>query len=487
MYHENLLSGLITYAIEKQLIETDEISTRLGFLCDFFQYEHIEYNDQIHRPYHELMTECLDLLYNRGLMVWNTLEERDLFEAKIMDLVMPSPKVVKETFKSLYQHSPWDATDYLYKLSKDVNYIKTRRLKENIDWMHDSPYGKLQMTINLAKPEKDPRDIANALKAEQVESVDRPKCVICKENEQNEWNARKNLRIVPITLGGELWHFQYSPYLYYNEHAIILHDEHKPMHISHQTFDFLFDFVNAFPTYFIGSNADLPIVGGSILSHDHFQAGRHHFPIQDAKPIRSFHHVKNLTIEHLNWPMSTIRLKSKDQQLVKDYACHLFDLWKHYTNLKLQIIANTKEIRHNTVTPIARLTAEGYELDLILRNNRTTEEYPDGIFHPHPDVHHIKKENIGLIEAMGLAILPGRLKSELDLIEKVIQHGNPIDPSLDKHLVWMETLKKLPKLDSKVLYEAVGKKFERVLADSGVFKLDFEGIRAMHQIIMELD
>jgi UDPglucose--hexose-1-phosphate uridylyltransferase len=487
MHYQDLFSGLIAYALDKQLIETDEIATRLGFLCDLFQYEPVTYTDQIIRPFHELMTECLDLLYNRGLMVSNSLDERDLFEAKIMDMIMPSPQVVKETFKKLYQHAPWDATDYLYKLSKDVNYIKTRRLKENIDWFHDSPYGKLQMTINLAKPEKDPKDIANALKAEPQNVSNRPLCVICKENEQNEWNARKNLRIVPITLGGQLWHFQYSPYLYYNEHAIILHDVHQPMKITHQTFDFLFDFLNLFPTYFIGSNADLPIVGGSILSHDHFQAGRHHFPIQDAKPIRSFHHVKHLTIEHLNWPMSTIRLKSKDQKLIKDYACHIFDIWNHYTHIPLNIIANTKEVRHNTVTPIARLTSDGYEIDLILRNNRTSDQYPEGIFHPHKDVHHIKKENIGLIEAMGLAILPGRLKSELDLIEKVIIHGHPLDPSLDKHLDWMEALKKLPKLDSKVLYDQVGKKFERVLIDSGVFKLDYEGIRAMHQLIMELD
>lgn len=486
MHLQNLLSALISYAIEKQLIETDEIIIRLGLLCELFHCEVFEYDAHVQKPFHELMTECLDLAYNLGMISVNTVDERDAFEAKIMDLIMPSPNVVKKTFQRLYQQAPWDATDYLYKLSKDVNYIKSKRLKDNIEWVYESTYGKLQITINLAKPEKDPRDIAKAVHEKKETIEGRPLCVICKENEQNYWNARMNLRMVPITLGHELWHFQYSPYLYYNEHAIILHDIHKPMRISHLTFDFLFDFIQMFPTYFIGSNADLPIVGGSILNHEHFQAGRHHFPIQDAKPIRSFTHVPNLIIEHLNWPMSTVRLKSKDNQLIKQYACHLYDLWKHYSNLSLGIIASTGNTHHNTITPIARLTEEGYELDIILRNNRTSEAYPDGIFHPHADVHHIKKENIGLIEAMGLAILPGRLKRELDLIEKVLKHGHPHESSLDKHLLWMEYLQKRPKLDSKVLQDEVGKKFERVLMDSGVFKLDFEGIRAMHQIIMEL-
>jgi len=486
MHPSELLSALISYALEKDLIERDEISKRLVLLCELFQYDTFEFNDQVKKPYHELMTECLDLAYNRGLIAWNTVDECDAFEAKIMDLVMPSPSVVKQRFKQLYLQAPWEATDYLYQLSKDVNYIKTKRLKENIDWFHDSPYGKLQMTINLAKPEKDPRDIANAIHQPKESIEGRPLCVICKENEQNYWNARMNLRIVPFTLSGELWHFQYSPYLYYNEHAIILHDEHKPMHISHKTFDYLFDFINQFPTYFIGSNADLPIVGGSILSHEHFQAGRHRFPIQDAKPIRSFTHVPNLVIEHLNWPMTTIRFKSKNQDLVKEYGCHLYDLWKHYNNPALMILSSTGKTPHHTITPIARLTEDGYELDIILRNNRTTDAYPDGIFHPHADVHHIKKENIGLIEAMGLAILPGRLKAELDLIEKVLKHGHPYESMLDKHSNWMTYLQKLPKLDSKILLDEVGKKFERVLIDSGVFKLDFEGIRAVHQIIMEL-
>ncbi len=486
MNHQELLSSLISYAIDKHLIKTEEISTRLGFLCDLFQYEPFDVINSVKRPYHEWMTDCLDLAYNRGILAWNTIDERDAFEAKIMDLVMPSPSEVKERFHHLYQQSPWDATDYLYQLSKDVNYIKSRRLKENIEWIYESPYGKLEMTINLAKPEKDPRDIANAILEKKESTEGRPLCVICKENEQNYWNARMNLRIVPITLSDELWHFQYSPYLYYNEHAIILHDIHKPMHISHKTFDFLFDFINQFPTYFIGSNADLPIVGGSILSHEHFQAGRYHFPIEYAKPMRSFTHVPGLVIEHLNWPMTTIRFKSKDQSLVKLYGCHLYDLWKHYNNPMLSIVSSTGNTPHNTITPIARLTEDGYELDIILRNNRTSEAYPFGIFHPHEDVHHIKKENIGLIEAMGLAILPGRLKSELDLIEKVLKNGLPSDPALDKHSHWMAYLQKLPKLDSKVLFSEVGKKFERVLLDSGVFKLDYEGIRAVHQIIMEL-
>lgn len=487
MTHQKHLSQLIHDAMDKHLIDPDDHESSLLRLCHLFEVEPFPLEERIDLTFYENLNACLDIAYNRGLLLTNSLDERDVFEARMMDCVMPSPREVKETFAILYQAGPDKATEYLYRLSKDVNYIKTKRLKENLDWVHDSPYGKLEMTINLAKPEKDPKDIAYALKAEAVVDPGRPQCVICKENEQNAWNARMNLRIVPITLGHELWHFQYSPYLYYNEHAIILHDKHQPMKITHKTFDYLFDFVNMFPTYFIGSNADLPIVGGSILSHDHFQAGRHHFPIEFAKPIRSFSHISGLVIEHLNWPMSTLRLKSRSQETIRKYACLILDAWKSYDHPSLMIQSKSGSVPHNTITPIARVTEDGFELDIILRNNRTTEKYPDGIFHPHANVHHIKKENIGLIEAMGLAILPGRLKRELDMIEKSMHGDIPADPMLDKHQDWMMELKKLPKIDHKILLQEVGKKFESVLRDAGVFKLDYEGIRAMHQFVMEFN
>ncbi|MFH0767113.1 MAG: galactose-1-phosphate uridylyltransferase, partial [Bacillota bacterium] len=311
-------------------------------------------------------------------------------------------------------------------------------------------------------------------------------CVFCKENEQNYDNARMNLRIVPIILGNELWHFQYSPYQYYNEHAIILHDIHRPMKITNLTFEYLLDFIDMFPEYFIGSNADLPIVGGSILNHDHFQAGRHHFPIESAKTIKTYQVNQLLVLEHILWPLSTIRLTSKSRDEISFLASLILDKWKNYSNQALEIFPLTNDIPHQTITPILRKLNDRYQMDLILRNNRTSEAYPDGIFHPHPDVQHIKKENIGLIEAMGLAILPGRLEKELEAIQQYLQGISPMTKELVKHKKWMNELSKYKVIDNKFLLNEVSKKFERVLEDSGAFKLNEQGNEAMHNFIDEI-
>ena len=478
-----VIVSLIDYAIKHELIKLSERLIYLDKVSSFFGLELEDQHDKHQLSYEEMMNLLLDYAFDKKMFEPNTLDERDAFEAKIMDLVMPEPVEVKRHFNELLSVNPDLATTYLYKLSQDVNYIKVKRLKENVSWSYQSAFGNLEMTINLAKPEKDPKDIKKALEKpiQKVENI--PLCVICKENEQNYHNARMNLRIAPITLGHELWHFQYSPYQYYDEHAIILHDIHKPMKITQKTFDYLLDFVDQFPSYFIGSNADLPIVGGSILTHDHFQAGKYHFPVEKAETIDQVE-LKDIKIEHLKWPLSTIRLTSPNAQTIKKYANKIREKWATYSNRSLDIVANTLDIKHNTITPIARKVNDLYQIDIMLRNNRTSDVFPDGIFHPHPDVQHIKKENIGLIEAMGLAILPGRLKSELDAIKDVINTKQALPSSLDKHLTWIKKLEKnYEGIDQDQIKEEVGKKFERVLTDAGVFKQDQMGLEAMKRFI----
>ncbi|PKK97127.1 MAG: galactose-1-phosphate uridylyltransferase [Tenericutes bacterium HGW-Tenericutes-3] len=478
------LIQLIEYALEKHLIKENQINNAKNNLSMIFKdyvFEYVKTEREL--SFLEMIEPLLNFAYSKELFEPNTSSERDAFEAKIMDAMMPSPKEVKETFAHYYLKSSDLATSYLFELSKNVNYIKTLRLKENISWLYKGLYGDLQMTINLAKPEKDPKEIANALNKPVVQELNKPLCVLCKENEQNYYNARMNLRIVPILLGGEIWHFQYSPYQYYNEHAIILHDAHRPMKISNQTFEYLLDFVDMFPSYFIGSNADIPIVGGSILNHDHFQAGKHHFPIEDAKVIKSYQWHNDVLVFHVKWPLSTIRLQSKSRDKLSLLASLFLKEWRAYNHLKLDIISHTGDIPHNTITPILRKDQETYTMDLVLRNNRTSDKYPDGIFHPHQDVHHIKKENIGLIEAMGLAILPGRLKTELELIKMHLVNDAPLSSELIKHQLWINELKKISPMTDDILLAEVGKKFERVIEDSGVFKLNHEGNEAIHQLI----
>jgi UDPglucose--hexose-1-phosphate uridylyltransferase len=482
------LDTLMSYGIEHDLFDMCEVSLVQDRLIAIFDLPKWTFTRHHALPGLDVILEpILDYAEENELYEPNTLAERDAFEAYVMDAMMPSPNTVKARFKDLYEIDFNRATKMLYDLSIAVNYIKSERLKKNMSWTYHSGYGVLQMTINLAKPEKDPKDIAKARLNVQDQIEGRPKCPLCKENERNYYNARMNLRIVPIELGGETWHFQYSPYLYYNEHAIVLSDEHRPMAITDKTFVYLFDFIDRFPDYFIGSNADLPIVGGSILNHDHFQGGKHTFPIEEASIIRTYDKGK-VIIEHVHWPLSTVRLKSTDRLRLTEYAKAFLDYWQNYDNPNLDILSHTKEVLHNTITPIVRKKGNTYELDIIFRNNRTSDRYPDGIFHPHKDVQHIKKENIGLIEAIGLAILPGRLKNELKtILESLQNHEQEHVLNLTEHAPWYDELKnKKTVWTYDDLLEEVGKKFERVIEDAGVFKLNEEGIKAMHHLIEDV-
>lgn len=472
------IDAFLTYALDHHLIKDfDNAKQHMVKLFEEKNYTYTRYD----LPIDQVLEKLLDIAYEKQLFTPNTTLERDAFEAYMFDQVMPSPKAVKKTFLDKAEKDKNQAFTYLYDLSKHVNYIKTNRINQNIHFIYPSPYGDLQITINLSKPEKDPKDIAKALDKTRTKT-DGPACVLCKENEQNYENARMNLRIVPIQLAQELWHFQYSPYLYFNEHSIILSDVHRDMKIDQKTFRALFDFIDYMPSYFIGSNADLPIVGGSVLNHDHFQSGRHHFPIEDAKTIKTYNDLNDISISHLHWPLSTIRLASNDRHLLEDYASHVLSLWKTCHNEELNIIPFTDK-PHQTITPIARFKNNTYELDLILRNNRTSETFPDGIFHPHKEYHHIKKENIGLIEAAGLAILPGRLKDELKLSYHFLTQGQT-HPDIDKHMDWLNKLSKEQHIKSiDDLYQEVGKIFTHVLENSGVFKLDDLGISAMDSFI----
>ena len=480
------LCALLHYALKQELIQEETFEDYQEILFSFFNEPVISCSINDEMSYEDIMKYILSIAYQKKMYPLDTIDEMDAFEAKIMDLIMPTPKDVKRLFQQKAKTSSEDATNYLFHVSKAVNYVKTKRLKENVSWETKSTYGKLELTINLAKPEKDPRDIAKALEQENDTSPNIPKCVICKENEQNYHNARMNLRIVPMVLGDELWHFQYSPYQYYDEHAIILHDEHRPMHVYEKTFTYLFDFVDQFPTYFIGSNAGLPIVGGSILNHDHFQGGKYHFPIEQAEVLYQIE-KEDAIISLLKWPLSTIRIQSKQREACIKYGTNVLNTWQNYKNEPLDIIPYTQQTPHQAITPIVRMHGSSYELDIILRNNRINDVYPSGIFHPHEDVWHIKKENIGLIEAMGLAILPGRLKNELEAIIHSFDKSDIENPSLAKHQDWIKYLKeKYKTINLDILKDEIGLKFERILEDAGVFKQDLAGIDTFIRFINQV-
>lgn len=479
---DDLISSFLTYGIDKHIvIDFERSKQNLISLFKLNSYTYTYKNQDISF----VLDKLLDYGFMHKLFSPNTSMERDQFEALLFDQMMPTPLETKHEFKKLFAKDKELAIKYLHQLSVHVNYIKEKRNAQNINWIYHGTYGNLEMTINLSKPEKDPKDIAKALNMKKSYTANEPQCVLCKENEHHYENARMNLRIVPFMLNHETWHFQYSPYAYFNEHAIILSDVHRDMNISCDTFKYLLDFVDHLPSYFIGSNADLPIVGGSILNHDHFQAGRYVFPIEHASALKTWHDFSNLTISHLNWPLSTIKCVSKDRMLLSKFACHILKSWQTYSNPKLDIIASSYA-PHQTITPILRKDHDVYHLYLILRNNRVSKAYPDGIFHPHQEVFHIKKENIGLIEAMGLAILPGRLKTELMLGLEYIKHGT-YHLDLEKHKSWLDFLKKSKNIASMDdLYHEVGLKFETVLTHAGVFKLSEPGIHAMHQFINEM-
>ena len=404
---------------------------------------------------------------------------------------MPHATTCRSTDNVLekYGENPKAATDYFYKLSQDSNYIRRYRVKKDQKWTVDSEYGKIDITINLSKPEKDPKAIAAAKLAKQSGY---PKCLLCKENEgyagRVNHPARQNHRIIPVTINHSDWFFQYSPYVYYNEHCIVFNSEHTPMKMDRSTFEHLFAFIDKFPHYMIGSNADLPIVGGSILSHDHYQGGRHHFPMEDAKVVKSYTY-KDVQVDMLYWPLSTLRLTSESKENILDLATKIFETWCTYSDESLDIIANEDGVRHNTVTPIVRKKDGKYQMDVVLRNNRTTEEYPLGIFHPHSEHHHIKKENIGLIEVMGLAILPARLKTELEQIKLCLSGKADFDsyPELEKHKDWYEHLKTCSYTNVDTFMEMeVTKKFVSVLENAGVYKMDDEGMDGFSRFVKTL-
>ena len=431
----------------------------------------------------------------RGI-IEDSITYRDLFDTKLMNCLLPRPSQVQQRFWEKYHTSPEEATEYYYKFSQDSNYIRRYRVSKDMKWTVDTDYGTLDITINLSKPEKDPKAIAAARNAA---AVSYPKCQLCMENEgyagRSNHPARENHRIIPITINDSAWGFQYSPYVYYNEHCIVFNGKHTPMKIDKAAFIKLFDFIKQFPHYFLGSNADLPIVGGSILSHDHFQGGHYTFAMAKAPIIKNFTVAgfEDVTAGIVKWPLSVIRLQCADEKRIIELADHILKTWRGYTDEDAFIFAETDGQPHNTITPIARKRGDLYELDLTLRNNITTDEHPLGVYHPHANLHHIKKENIGLIEVMGLAVLPARLKGELETLKEYILEGKDIrsNETIKKHADWVDEF--LPKYTTvngdtieNILQQEVGKVFCQVLEDAGVYKCNEEGMAAFERFIAVL-
>ncbi len=485
------LDALVRYGIGCGLIEQADACYVKNRLLEILRLDEAPAEEEIHAALPELLAALTDDAVQRGL-TGGSVTERDLFDTKLMGALTPYPHEVRAEFARRYAVSPEAATDWFYRFSQDTNYIRRDRIAKDLKWKYASPYGALDVTINLSKPEKDPRDIAAAKAAPQSGY---PRCLLCAENEgyagRGNHPARQNHRILPLTLDGSQWYLQYSPYVYYNEHCIALNAEHRPMHIDGVTFRRLLDFVTIFPHYFIGSNADLPIVGGSILSHDHFQGGRYRFAMEEAPVEREvrFADFPAVRAGVVRWPMSVIRLTSADRAQLLALAERILARWRGYSDPEAGVFAETDGVPHNTITPIARRRGADYELDLVLRCNITTPELPLGVFHPHPELHHIKKENIGLIEVMGLAVLPARLKKELEGVRTAILTGADLrqDETLGKHADWVDELRQrydfTPENTEDILRQEVGAVFTRVLEDAGVFKRNDAGQRAFGRFL----
>ena len=480
------IKKLVCYGIEKGLVnKRDEIyvTNRILEILNIDEFECSENFSDVNLE--ETLKELLDFAAEKGIIEDN-ITARDLFDTKLMGALLPLPSYVTNKFYELYKVSPKTATDYYYNFSCDSDYIRRYRIKKDLKWEAETEYGTLDITINLSKPEKDPKAIAAAKNASQAGY---PKCLLCKECEgyagRMNFPARQNHRIIPVRINDSDWFFQYSPYVYYNEHCIVFNGEHSPMSINPGTFRKLFDFVKQFPHYFVGSNADLPIVGGSILSHDHFQGGHYTFAMAKAKietPL-TFEGFEDVGAGILKWPMSVIRLSADNTDRIIELASKILDNWRHYTDEDAFIFAETDGVPHNTITPIARKNGENFELDLVLRNNITTKEHPLGVFHPHSELHHIKKENIGLIEVMGLAVLPARLKNEMTDLKSAILSGKDIrnDQVLSKHADWTYEIKnKYNDINKdnidKIINDEIGIVFSKVLEHAGVFKRTKEGL-----------
>ena len=488
------LDALVRYGIGCGLIEQADACYVKNRLLEILRLDEAPAEEEIHAALPELLAALTDDAVQRGL-TGGSVTERDLFDTKLMGALTPYPHEVRAEFARRYAVSPEAPTDWFYRFSQDTNYIRRDRIAKDLKWKYASPYGALDVTINLSKPEKDPRDIAAAKAAPQSGY---PRCLLCAENEgyagRGNHPARQNHRILPLTLDGSQWYLQYSPYVYYNEHCIALNAEHRPMHIDGVTFRRLLDFVTIFPHYFIGSNADLPIVGGSILSHDHFQGGRYRFAMEEAPVEREvrFADFPAVRAGVVRWPMSVIRLTSADRAQLLALAERILARWREYSDPAAGVFAETDGVPHNTITPIARRRGADYELDLVLRCNITTPELPLGVFHPHPELHHIKKENIGLIEVMGLAVLPARLKKELEGVRTAILTGADLrqDETLGKHADWVDELRQrydfTPENTEDILRQEVGAVFTRVLEDAGVFKRNDAGQQAFGRFLASI-
>ncbi len=480
------IKKLVTYGMETGLISEEEKIYSTNLILDVLKLDDYEEPGENYEKVElePVLKELLDYAVEKGL-IEDSVVYRDLFDTRLMNCLVPRPSQVIKTFKEKYAVSPEEATDYYYKLSRDSDYIRRYRVCKDMKWVTKTEYGDIDITINLSKPEKDPKAIAAAKLAKQSGY---PKCQLCRENEgyagRTNHPARENHRIIPITINGGQWGFQYSPYVYYNEHCIVFNGQHVPMKVERATFVKLFDFIKLFPHYFIGSNADLPIVGGSILSHDHFQGGNYEFamakaPVEREFTVKGYEDVKAGIVK---WPLSVIRLSCTDEKRIIDLADHILKAWRGYTDEEAYVFAETDGEPHNTITPIARKRGDMYELDLALRNNITTPECPFGLYHPHNELHHIKKENIGLIEVMGLAVLPSRLKEEMEILSGYIVDGKDIrsNEKIEKHADWVDEFRpKYPVINAgnvdAVLKEEIGIVFKKVLEDAGVFKRDVKG------------
>lgn len=491
---ETAVQALIDYAVAKSLItEDDEICVR-NYLMDMLKLEKWEKPSvKEYGSVDEILDEIVDFAVEKEIIPQSNAW-RDLFDTRIMGVFTGMPHEVNAKFKEKYAKSPKAATDWYYAYSEDTNYVRKGRIAKDIRWKYDSEYGQLDITINRSKPEKDPRDIAAARNAAKVSY---PACMLCMENTGFAGTlthpARQNLRPIPMTIHGDKWGFQYSPYGYYNEHCIVFNSEHIPMKIDAEVFGKLFDITDMLPHYFVGSNADLPIVGGSILSHEHFQGGHYTFAMEKA-PVEEkivFKGFENVDAGIVKWPMSVIRINSEDKNALVDLADKILKAWRGYTDEEAFIYAETKGEPHNTITPIARMRNGRYELDLVLRNNITTEEYPLGVYHPHQELHHIKKENIGLIEVMGLAVLPSRLKGEMEKLAQVLvtegTEGVRRDKLIEKHADWAEEISKKNNITAEnvheVLQKEIGIVFAKVLEHAGVYKRNKDGKAAFERFI----
>lgn len=513
------ITALVQYGLQTELITQEDKVYTINQLLELFQLE--EFKEDLSYgeiSLEEILKDLLDYAYEQKILTENSIVYRDLFDTKIMGLLVPRPSQVIGLFRDLYKESPKKATDYYYKLSQDSDYIRRYRINKDIKWITKTEYGDIDITINLSKPEKDPKAIAAA---KLMKQSGYPKCLLCKENEgyagRVNHPARQNHRVIPVQINNQEWGFQYSPYVYYNEHCIVFNSNHTPMKIDKEAFRKLFDFVKLFPHYFVGSNADLPIVGGSILTHDHFQGGYYEFamakaPVETTFTIKGFEGVEAGIVK---WPMSVIRLKAEQPEPLIELGDYILTSWRGYTDKEAFVYgfsapdgalltaeevqnSSTEEKKgyepHNTITPIARKAGEVYELDLVLRNNVTTKEHPFGVYHPHAELHHIKKENIGLIEVMGLAVLPSRLKEEMEVLKDYILSGTDLDSNemTAKHKAWVEKfLPEYPDLSKEtidgIIEKEIGLVFSTVLEHAGVYKRTEEGKEAFLRFIRHLN